>query len=909
MYDFRIEFSAPLLLLLLIPALFFALFPYFRTEKRYRRTRNRIISMVLHSVIMVLAVLLLSGMSFSYKIPNTENEIILLVDASDSTQTAQDARDDFVYSAIDRKSSAMKMGIVLFGYNQIYAVPLTYDADELRNGYGSAELPDDTATDFQAALLYASRMFENPESAKIVLVSDGDETDGNALSVVRSISADGIQVDTVCLSEKTPVNDVRVSGVAYPEETIAVGETFNLSVTVEGNYLDTVRILISDNGEDVAEEEYRLTGDTQTFLIPYAFPEDGLHALTVEAEVAGDGRSQNNRYCSYYYLQEYNDILIVERSAGESSQVKDILTEEEYNVTVMGISDSTLPTSVNDLRRYDEVILVNISNADMPEGFDSMLNSYVYTYGGSLFTVGGKRIDAETQEEVANAYNRDDMRDENGNPTLYQQMLPVEAIDYTPPVAVVFIIDCSGSMTGEKLELAKDGAFQSIQTLTSRDWVGVISLQDEYSEELALTPVPQLSEIEAAIDSIESNGGTNYTNAFLHAGSALSILSNVQKRHIILISDAQPGDNLWDNAVDQTGGYGGAIKRNYEQFGITCSIVSVTPGAGFIEDMKAAVAICGGNFYEESNMSTLAQTLTEDLRAPNIIEYNPEPFTPKIRDITTVVSGISQSDIPQLGGYYGTRIKSGASQPLVTPYEDVPVYAQWNYGAGKVGSFMSDLSGAWAEAFLSDEKGIGAQIVKNIIKSLYPTGNIRPQEITFTLSEQNYTTQVNIFGIQEGESVRLSVSDAQSGNAVTEIVQPTAEDYYSSASFIIREAGVYLVTLEKLDAEGNVLASATAYKAFSYSSEYKVFTDEEQCRNFLASIAERGEGASLTDAGEIFDSLQRMLPRETDPRVAFAIVIIVLFLLDVAVRKFKFKWPHEIVRERREAKSRGQAGR
>ena len=52
-----------------------------------------------------------------------------------------------------------------------------------------------------------------------------------------------------------------------------------------------------------------------------------------------------------------------------------------------------------------------------------------------------------------------------------------------------------------------------------------------------------------------------------------------------------------------------------------------------------------------------------------------------------------------------------------------------------------------------------------------------------------------------------------------------------------------------------------------------------------------------------------MLPRETDPRVAFAIVIIVLFLLDVAVRKFKFKWPHEIVRERREAKSRGQAGR
>ena len=33
------------------------------------------------------------------------------------------------------------------------------------------------------------------------------------------------------------------------------------------------------------------------------------------------------------------------------------------------------------------------------------------------------------------------------------------------------------------------------------------------------------------------------------------------------------------------------------------------------------------------------------------------------------------------------------------------------------------------------------------------------------------------------------------------------------------------------------------------------------------------------------------------------IMAIVFFLVDIAVRKFKFKWPHEIIREAKEKKS------
>ena len=79
MSDFRITFSNPWLLFLLIPAVALTLFPYFRVAKRYRRNRNRIVSVVLHSLIMLFSIALLSGIMFLYNVPNKENEIIILV--------------------------------------------------------------------------------------------------------------------------------------------------------------------------------------------------------------------------------------------------------------------------------------------------------------------------------------------------------------------------------------------------------------------------------------------------------------------------------------------------------------------------------------------------------------------------------------------------------------------------------------------------------------------------------------------------------------------------------------------------------------------------------------------------------------------------------------------------------------
>ena len=49
-----------------------------------------------------------------------------------------------------------------------------------------------------------------------------------------------------------------------------------------------------------------------------------------------------------------------------------------------------------------------------------------------------------------------------------------------------------------------------------------------------------------------------------------------------------------------------------------------------------------------------------------------------------------------------------------------------------------------------------------------------------------------------------------------------------------------------------------------------------------------------------------MIQRVYDPRLAFMITAMVLFLIDILVRKFKFKWPHEIIREYRAKKAEHQ---
>ena len=143
------------------------------------------------------------------------------------------------------------------------------------------------------------------------------------------------------------------------------------------------------------------------------------------------------------------------------------------------------------------------------------------------------------------------------------------------------------------------------------------------------------------------------------------------------------------------------------------------------------------------------------------------------------------------------------------------------------------------------------------------------------------------------------------------------DNNYSRCDFVVKKSGVYKISLQIVDENGNsilnedgTVASNTMtefYKSFAYSEEYipSDLDTEAQATQLLGTIAERGQGAvvkNLEDPVEVFEGFITALPGSFDPRWLFMILAIIFFLTDIAVRKFKFKWPHELIREYKEKK-------
>ena len=285
-------------------------------------------------------------------------------------------------------------------------------------------------------------------------------------------------------------------------------------------------------------------------------------------------------------------------------------------------------------------------------------------------------------------------------------------------------------------------------------------------------------------------------------------------------------------------------------------------------------------------------------------------FVPKIKDQTAVFEGLDSSAvIPALKGYYGTKVKDGARVPLIHDY--VPIYAEWDLGAGRVGSFLCDLGGEWSAEFMAD--AVGRTIVRNISYDLAPDTDLEPDAMDYVLrtDRDNYTTRLDVYtATAEGEKVSVTVMPVSESakNAYNGNIPVTALGNGISFTFEIKHEGLYRVSIAKTDAAGQTLSSVSFCQSFSYSEEYNAFREEGEGAALLAEVAADGGGRVLSDPVEVFSYFVRFLPRETDPRMVFLIIAMVCLLLDVAVRKFKFKWIHEIVRDRRAMKTLGGGG-
>ena len=487
-----------------------------------------------------------------------------------------------------------------------------------------------------------------------------------------------------------------------------------------------------------------------------------------------------------------------------------MLDEElREKLTVVNSYDTeNMPTEVEQLSAYDQIILYNVAYKDMPERFDELLHSYVYDYGGGLFTVCGNEPDSNPSDEewVINAYTRQDMRG-----TIYQDLLPVEIINYTPPMAVVVVIDKSGSMcewpiapNGETaFDYAKLSAEAVIDALSERDFMAVMSFGDDYEDEISLTPLPYRMEILSAIDRITPGGNTIFTTALEHAGDILSAKTGVEKRHIILITDGQPTDS---DAAD----YLFQAEENAKK-GITMSIVGVEcfgENANRMTELLLAGGMTGDSLYSvhEDDIPTIPTIVRSALYDMRFDEVYYQTFRPTFGTTHNITAYINEEDMPYLDGYYGVKAKAEADVILMGEYS--PIYTQWNYGNGKVGTFACDLNGTWSSDFINSP--VGAVFINNIMNDISMEQHIVSGGADSVIEGVNSDTALNVsMHFDVGEYVEVSLipasANGESEGETKTVIGKANKD--AKLSFTVSEKGLYEIRAEKKDENGVTLSS------------------------------------------------------------------------------------------------------
>src|SRR5690606_35840043 len=140
-----------------------------------------------------------------------------------------------------------------------------------------------------------------------------------------------------------------------------------------------------------------LSGGEDTFLFDYTFSVARLHEIKAVLESDNDSVVENNTYYSFVYIEgSSNRVLILDGTGSESATLAQFL-DGDYNYEIMNVADIPLG-NYGFINMFDEIILMNVANNDLPVGFDDALKHYVEVIGGGLFTTGGTK-----------AYQEDDM--------------------------------------------------------------------------------------------------------------------------------------------------------------------------------------------------------------------------------------------------------------------------------------------------------------------------------------------------------------------------------------------------------------------------------------------------------------------------------------------------------------------
>lgn len=856
------QLNDPWLLLLLLPLAAAAIFASRHSLAGLDPQRARA---VLTVRLALLGALVLALTEPTIDFPARARQVLFLLDRSRSLSLTQQQRQiDLINEAGRALPSDAQAGVVVFGKDaQLEASPQR--PLSLR---ATSSVIDSDATDLGGALRLGAALLDEHTQRRLVVLSDGNDTAGEALAEAQELAGQKVQVDVVPV-ETQRTHDVVVEDLIAPNQA-KIGEPVELRVVASSTYATSGTLHLLHNDSLVAEKPWKLQPGKNVLTFERSLTTRGFHRWEVVFDAAGDAVSENNRGMGFTQVQGTPRVLVVEGTAGDGSYLEAALRGRSLEVERR--SGAGIPATLGEVQPFDAVVLANV-RADQVTGQQMrVLRSGVRDLGIGLIMSGGE-----------NSFTAGGWRN-----TPVEEVLPVEMQVKRkadePLVALLLVIDHSGSMGGildddaGKLNTAKRSAQVALSVVRPHDEVGVIAFSDEPRWIVPLKAGGNREDERNRIGGIQPALGTRMYPALAEARRALAA-SRAALKHVLVLTDgrSEPGDFA---------GVAAELARGR----VTVSTVGVGPDA----DGKLLAAIAqrtGGRYYAAVRPEVLPFIFDREAQLATRAALVEESFRPRVEGSSELLRELPS--VPFLRGYVATTAKSGPGieVPLVS-HRGEPVLALAREGLGKTMAVTTDARNRWAAPWLASGgfyEQFWTRAVRSVLRASQPGG------VEVAVELRGNTAHVTVEALTaEGDyrnGVLFSGRVASPDNGHDLRLAQTAPGRYEGR-FPAAARGQYLVAVRE---EGNGKAGKIAVSgvARTYSPEWRT-TGANQA--LLIALAEKTGGQAWPTLGPAIhrDMLPRFFrpagPARTAPLALWPYLLLtgaVLLPVDVALRRFR----------------------
>lgn len=850
-------FTSPLALLLLL------VLPYLvwlgRPVTGSRRFREWA-SLAVRCMVALLLVLGLSGLQVVAAADQLA--VAYLVDASDSVPPAEHQKAlEWVRSAVESLEPNETAAVVLFGADALVERPLSSVAALAP----VTSVPQPLNTDIGAAIRLGLALLPAGAARRLVILSDGDETVGDAAQSARLAVASGVQIDVYPVGGAPETPEVLLTAVSAPSR-LAEGDRFELKVTASSNVPTSALLRVLADGVVAYEKRVSLSGGENHFSIPLVAQEQGFARYRVQITPEQDGFYQNNELAAYTEITGPPRILLVSsppQAGAEAGEFHDegeqlALALQSAGVAVDRATTTLMPADLPTMASYATIILADVAAKYLGPRKTAALQLYVRDLGGGLVAVGGP-------ESYAPGGYYDTPLEE----TLPVQMR-IQDQERHADLTMIFVVDKSGSMSDTsvggvpKIELAKEAVIRSLGLLGPLDRAGVVAFDSSAFWALAPQPVADPDSMADQVGAIRASGGTDIY-AGLRAVAEVLPEDPATLKHIVLLTDG---------GASQAGNPE-LTQEMHDEYGATLSVVAI--GEGYAPWIVRLAELGEGRFHFAYDPDTIPEIFAQETTLATRAYIVEERFWPSQVERHAILQGITAA--PPLYGYVGTSSKPAAHTILVT-HRDDPLLAAWRYGLGKSIAWTSDATARWATEWV--EWAGFARFWEQAVKWTITQERGSSAESSVTLEEGRALVTVETAAANgaflNGLEMEVRVVNPENEPEIIKMQQVAPGRY--QGTWRPTGEGAYLLRVAGAGPEASV--AQTSGWVLGYSPEYQASDTEH---GTLAYLAEMGGGGVLNEPRESLshDISSGRLRRPIWQWLLLAAAL--LLPLDVAIRR------------------------